>query len=106
MTNNSILKLGGAFHWVKTSRIRFWAFSYSAAEPCGRSDQVSMYFMVFLFFGGEKDYAPIIRWREPQDRIVSSDIPARTGRAKRVLRLAFRIRGSKSPLPNPGSTGS
>src|SRR6476659_10428793 len=44
-TKNSILKLAGAFHWPKTSRIRFWAFSYSIGEPCGRSDQVSMYFM-------------------------------------------------------------
>src|SRR6185436_17818530 len=45
ITNNSILKLAGAFHWVNTSRIRFWAFSYSIGEPWGRSDQVSMYFM-------------------------------------------------------------
>ena len=40
-----ILKLAGAFHCVKTSRIRFWAFSYSIGEPCGRSDHVSMYFI-------------------------------------------------------------
>src|SRR4051794_38732375 len=45
ITNNSILKLAGAFHCVKTSRIRFWAFSYSIGDPWGRSDQVSMYFM-------------------------------------------------------------
>src|SRR6476469_1658580 len=45
MTKNSILKLAGAFHCVKTSRIRFCAFSYSAGEPCGRSFQVIMYFM-------------------------------------------------------------
>src|SRR5215470_17611014 len=45
ITNSSILKLAGAFHCVKTSRIRFWAFSYSIGEPCGRSDQVSMYFI-------------------------------------------------------------
>src|SRR5690349_5066292 len=45
ITNNSILKLEGAFHWVKTSKIRFCAFSYSIGEPCGRSDQVSMYFI-------------------------------------------------------------
>src|SRR5690242_8763089 len=50
ITNNSILKLAGAFHCVKTSRIRFWAFSYSMGEPCGRSDQVSMYFMG-IFYG-------------------------------------------------------
>src|ERR1044071_113206 len=45
ITNNSILKFAGAFHCVNTSRIRFWAFSYSVGEPCGRSDQVSMYFI-------------------------------------------------------------
>src|SRR5947209_11193584 len=28
MTNDSILKLAGAFHGLKTSRIRFCAFSY------------------------------------------------------------------------------
>src|SRR5215210_4603924 len=43
MTNNSILKLEGASHLVKTSRMRFWAFSYSIGEPCGRSFQVIMY---------------------------------------------------------------
>src|ERR1041385_1102242 len=48
MTNNSILKLAGAFHWVKTSRMRFWAFSYSMGEPCERSVQVSMYFIGVL----------------------------------------------------------
>src|SRR5436853_2165668 len=48
ITNNSILKLSGAFHCVKTSRIRFWAFSYSIGEPCGRSDQVIMYFIGIL----------------------------------------------------------
>src|SRR5215831_11022139 len=45
MTNDSILKLAGAFHGLKTSRIRFCAFSYSMGEPCGRSFQVIMYFM-------------------------------------------------------------
>jgi hypothetical protein len=42
------LKLAGAFHCVKTSRIRFWAFSYSIGDPCGRSNQLSMYFIGFL----------------------------------------------------------
>ena len=45
ITKNSILKLAGAFHWPKTSRMRFWAFSYSMGEPCGRSNQLSTYFM-------------------------------------------------------------
>src|SRR5712692_9784126 len=48
ITNNSILKLAGAFHCVKTSSIRFWAFSYSIGEPCGRSDQLIMYFIGIL----------------------------------------------------------
>src|SRR5712672_2835070 len=46
-TNDSILKLAGAFHCVKTSRIRFWAFSYSRGEPCERSNQLIMYFIGF-----------------------------------------------------------
>src|SRR3981081_4635079 len=50
ITNNSILKLPGAFHCVKTSRIRFCAFSYSIGDPCGRSVQVSMYFIGILLF--------------------------------------------------------
>src|SRR5579864_8706109 len=49
ITKNSILKLAGAFHWPNTSRIRFWAFSYSIGEPCGRSNQLMMYFMDPLF---------------------------------------------------------
>src|ERR1700741_3855525 len=52
ITNNSILKLAGALHWVKTSRIRFWAFSYSIGDPCGRSVQVSMYFIAVLILLG------------------------------------------------------
>jgi hypothetical protein len=48
MTKDSILKLAGAFHGLKTSRIRFCAFSYSMGVPCGRSFQVIMYFMIFL----------------------------------------------------------
>src|SRR5882757_8535043 len=45
MTNDRILKLAGAFHGLKTSKIRFCAFSYSMDEPCGRSFQVIMYCM-------------------------------------------------------------
>src|SRR5437764_15237777 len=48
ITNNSILKLAGAFHCVKTSSIRFWAFSYSVGDPCGRSNQLIMYFIGIL----------------------------------------------------------
>src|ERR1039458_1093637 len=50
ITKNSILKLAGAFHWPNTSRIRFWAFSYSIGEPCGRSNQLIMYFMYSPFY--------------------------------------------------------
>ena len=28
--------------------MRFWAFSYSMGEPCGRSNQLITYFMVLL----------------------------------------------------------
>src|SRR5437773_5051948 len=45
ITKNSILKLAGAFHSPNTSRIRFWAFSYSMGEPCGRSNQLITYFI-------------------------------------------------------------
>jgi hypothetical protein len=48
MTNISILKLSGAFHWVKTSRMRFWAFSYSIGDPCERSFQLITYFIGML----------------------------------------------------------
>src|SRR3954447_24774289 len=48
ITNNSILKLSGAFHCVKTSSMRFCAFSYSIGEPCERSDQLSIYFIGIL----------------------------------------------------------
>src|SRR5206468_12658510 len=48
ITKNSILKLAGAFHWPNTSRIRFWAFSYSVGEPCGRSNQLITYFIGIL----------------------------------------------------------
>ena len=42
-------RVPGAFHCPKTSRIRFWAFSYSTGEPCGRSNQLIMYFIWTLF---------------------------------------------------------
>src|SRR5436190_2935805 len=48
ITKKSILKLPGGFHWPKTSRIRFWAFSYSIGEPCGRSNQLITYFIPIL----------------------------------------------------------
>src|SRR5437667_12565930 len=48
ITKKSILTWPGAFHWRKTSRIRFWAFSYSMGEPCGRSNQLITYFIGFL----------------------------------------------------------
>src|SRR4029077_16935877 len=38
----------GAFHGRKTSRIRFWAFSYSIGDPCERSNQLIMYFIDIL----------------------------------------------------------
>src|SRR5690242_9782720 len=53
ITKKSILKLPGAFHWPKTSRMRFWAFSYSIGEPCGRSNQLITYFIVVLSETGE-----------------------------------------------------
>src|SRR5712671_5511997 len=52
ITKNSILKLAGAFHCPNTSRIRFWAFSYSMGEPCGRSNQLITYFILSPFLEG------------------------------------------------------
>src|SRR3954454_16376913 len=66
ITNNSILKLSGAFHWVNTSRIRFWAFSYSIGDPCGRSDQLSMYFISAILFYLDGETHPC---HEPQATI-------------------------------------
>jgi hypothetical protein len=43
MTKDRILKLAGVFQGLKTSRIRFCAFSYSMGEPWGRSFHVIMY---------------------------------------------------------------
>src|SRR5512147_3257068 len=79
-TNTSILKLGGAFHWVNTSRIRFCAFSYSAGEPCGRSNQLIMYFiLVFLhYINGLEICAPLasgLTW-------VARDVAAGPGEAR------------------------
>src|SRR5918993_1095878 len=37
--------VSGISHFWKTSRIRFWASSWSAAEPPGRSHQVNTYFI-------------------------------------------------------------
>src|SRR6266851_8365015 len=58
ITKKSILKLPGAFHWLKTSRIRFWAFSYSMGEPCGRSNQLITYFIAIL---PERERNPLTR---------------------------------------------
>src|SRR5947199_3111714 len=52
ITKKSILKLLGAFHCPKTSRIRFWAFSYSIGEPCGRSNQLITYFIAIFLKSG------------------------------------------------------
>lgn len=39
------VEIGWRFPVTNTSRIRFWACSYSMGEPCGRSNQLIMYFM-------------------------------------------------------------
>src|ERR1700675_3861760 len=67
ITKNSILKLAGAFHCPNTSRIRFWAFSYSMGEPCGRSNQLITYFIFSSFFeysyrNGDSVFEPGDEW--------------------------------------------
>ena len=54
ITKTSILKFAGAFQGRKTSSIRFWAFSYSIGEPCGRSNQLIMYFIAILLILGPR----------------------------------------------------
>src|ERR1043165_4774541 len=60
-TKNSTLKFAGAFHCPNTSKIRFWAFSYSMAEPCGRSNQLITYFIGLLPFYLEI-VCPAVAW--------------------------------------------
>src|SRR3954463_6596809 len=68
ITKKSILKLSGAFHCPKTSRIRFCAFSYSMGEPCGRSNQLITYFMGFLQIkGGNVQQLPVHQNEERRD---------------------------------------
>jgi hypothetical protein len=43
------LEIGGRLPLKeKTSSARFWLFSYSVGDPCGRSNQLIMYFFVIL----------------------------------------------------------
>src|SRR5665213_345368 len=67
ITKNSILKLAGAFHCPKTSRIRFWAFSYSMGEPCERSNQLITYFIEFPLCSVEIDRL-LLGWTDVQLR--------------------------------------
>ncbi len=39
------LEIAGRFPLTEDIEFRFCAFSYSMAEPCGRSNQLIMYFM-------------------------------------------------------------
>src|ERR1700760_2858158 len=66
MTKDSILKLAGAFHGLKTSRMRFCACSYSAGEHCGRSFHVIMYFIILLLFRICWGYGPLLTGRAQQ----------------------------------------
>src|SRR3954468_10889079 len=82
ITKNWILKLPGAFHCPKTSRIRFCAFSYSTGEPCGRSNQLITYFIVTLPkrwnylsepYGGN-DVCSLLPWMSPEERPVEKHV--------------------------------
>jgi hypothetical protein len=94
MTNNSILKLPGAFHCVKTSRIRFCAFSYSIGDPCGRSDQLSMYFIVTPLFA-----------LKSSERICSDQRPS-LARAGFVDKSAFGRKQRRRSAPAAAAFGS
>src|SRR5919201_5817809 len=95
MTNTSILKLAGAFHGRKTSRIRFWAFSYSIGDPCERSNQLIMYFIDILL-----DQVDIFRDATSLDGLARSALsgaaaPGRVRPKRRVSQRSFtsRFRG-------------
>src|SRR6059036_1792815 len=84
ITKKSILKLAGAFHCPNTSRIRFWAFSYSMGEPCGRSNQLITYFILSPFLEGLAGHncsGPI--YHQPA-------VIANSGSARRRVTLAHR----------------
>src|SRR6059058_880643 len=84
ITKNSTLKSSGAFHCPNTSRIRFWAFSYSMGEPCGRSNQLITYFIVSSILEGLAGHTcrgPI--YHQPA-------VIANSGSARRRVTLAHR----------------
>src|SRR6266542_2018515 len=83
ITKNSILKLAGAFHWPNTSRTRFWAFSYSMGEPCGRSNQLITYFIDILLFVAAP--GTIAAWTGSNDALVSSPAAAPDRQVSLVL---------------------
>src|SRR5206468_3948513 len=97
-TKNSILKLAGAFHCPNTSRIRFWAFSYSAGEPCGRSFQLITYFISSPFYD---------KWSERSEPLESTPrrLPelGRRWNARRVALFARPLLLSRKCHPNKKS---
>src|SRR5438874_4902086 len=88
MTNDSILKVAGAFHGLKTSRIRFCAFSYSIGEPCGRSFQVIMYFMGVLLVGVDFDGPILLQTARRGKRSASNVLTQRREGAKMQRKIA------------------
>src|SRR5665213_593500 len=74
ITKYSILKLAGAFHCPKTSRIRFWAFSYSMGEPCGRSNQLITYFTGVLL-SSVKIARATTAWAVGQETLPARHLP-------------------------------
>src|SRR5829696_1946899 len=92
MTNNSILKLEGASHWVKTSRMRFWAFSYSIGEPCGRSFQVIMYFVDICVL--PSDWSPLVIPLRLTPSVVVDGLGQEAVFGDRQRRLVLGRRGS------------
>src|SRR6478735_6647617 len=99
ITKKSILKLPGAFHWPKTSRIRFWAFSYSIGEPCGRSNQLITYFIGILLIvlvlgmlqaGGEADLALEPLGAKREGKLWAKDFERHVAVVLEVLRQVHR----------------
>jgi hypothetical protein len=44
------LEIGGGLPLSENLQYRFWAFSYSIGDPCGRSNQLIMYFIGILLY--------------------------------------------------------
>jgi hypothetical protein len=83
------LEIAGAFYWPNTSRIRFWAFSYSVAEPCGCSNQLIPSFMFFPSFGNGPTDRSVLTYSRGDS--VGRTEKAACARIRQVYRIKDKI---------------